>query len=265
MSIHEGIVESCRATAGKGAKFFWDWAVTHGWKNPHGSGGGNGYLAWCAVAASYRVWEGTQGRITLAFGQPQRLSMSRFALGNASVFRIYDDAKRLGIVTQEPKPGMLCLTEIRRKDKPWPVRPGHIGIVTALKVEDGKVVGVRSREGNYGGRDVEPYRPMVAKAGARERIFCFVDLEEYARNIGVTPMDTVCDDGDDDCTVSDDTFDAGNDYEVVIGENVMRARVVGMDEQAQPMLQPVADDGEVVMDAPVFTAEQYLVLGPWDS
>lgn len=263
--IHEGIVRSCEATAGKGAKFFWDWACAHGWKNPHGNGGGGGWLAWCAVAASFRVWEGTNGAVTLAFGQPQRLSMSRFALGNASVFRIYDDAMRLGVVTQSPQPGMLCLIEVRGKDKPWPRRAGHIGIVTSLKVEGGEVVGVRSREGNYGGRDAEPYRPLKASSTARERIFCFVDLEKYARSIGAIPMDTDCDDGDDSCGVADDILFEGTDVEAVIGERVVRCRVVGLDGNANPLIQEVTEDGEVILDAEVLNPDSYILVGPWDK
>lgn len=262
--IHEGIVRACQATAGKNAKFFWDWACANGWKNPHGSGGGGGWLAWCAVSASFRVWEGTNGAVTLAFGQPQKLSASRFALGNASVIRIWEDAKRLGIVTSDPEPGMLCLVEVRHKDRPWPGRPGHIGIVVSLKSEGGKVVGVRSREGNYGGRDAEPYRPLTVGASARERIFCFVDMEKYARSIGAVPMDTDCDDGDDSCGIADDLLFDGLDYEAVVGEETVRCRVVGMDDSGSPLLQQVTEDGEVMMEAEVLNADSYILVGPWD-
>lgn len=265
MNIGEGIVEACRATAGKNAKFFWDWACANGWKNPHGNGGGGGWLAWCAVAASYRVWEGTQGAVTLAFGQPKKLSVSRFALGNASVWRIWEDAQRLGLLTNEPKPGMLCLVEVRGKDKPWPGRPGHIGIVTTLRFDGDKVVGVRSREGNYGGKDVEPYRSLDKKSTGRERVFCFVDLEKYAQNIGVVAGDTDCDDGDDVCSLSEQVMFEGEDYEVMMPDDrFVRCRVVGLGEDAIPLLQEVKDNGEVVMDAPVMSASLCVVIGPWE-
>lgn len=275
-TLGERIVSVCESTRGLTAAQAWAFACAHGWGNPHGSGGGHGYLAWCAVSASMRVTQASSGALTLAFGQRPKLSASRFAAGNASVPRIWQDAQRLGLLTATPRPGMLCLVEVRHPAAPgeelpsWTGRPGHIGIV----VEVGSNF-VRSHEGNYGGRDAVVRRPIRWGLGARERALCYVDLEKYEASLGLgepvpaapTGAPAPADDGPaSSCADTSDlamaTCPEGADVLALADSESepLRCRVVGETAEGLPLLQVVGDDGSVSLDAPVGA---WVVIGCW--
>lgn len=266
MRLSERIVLACYETRGLTAEAAWQFACAHGWKNARGAGGGGGWLPWCAVAASMRVYRASSGAVTLAFGQPQKLALSRFAAGNASVPRISDDARRLGIVSDSPKPGMLGIIEVRKKGAEWIGKRSHIGIVT-------DVVGDRAimHEGNLGGRDVHGFRRrLTPRESDRERLLEFVDLDAYARmTSGAAADDTATDDScepqSDDLTWAEWEF--GNDFLALVpgDEAPRRCRVVGMTTDGLPLLQPVGYGGEVSLDAPIVEPENYTIIGSADD
>lgn len=267
MTLGERIAAVCKETAGMTAKDAWGFACANGWGNPHGAGGGAGWLAWCCVGASWRVFLASEGRVTLAFGRgPKR---SRFRTGNASVPQLWADAKDLGLISTDPRPGMLCLVSVRHKDKagvlpPWSGVPCHIGIVTDLARKNGVVVGVVSQEGNYGGHDATVHRPMKPGASAKERVLCFVDMEKYADTLvmgeipDATDPHVACfDDGDPTC---ESLFPLGRDVLASAFGETRTCRVVDRVDDV-PVLQPLADDGQVQMDATLWQPGDYVILG----
>lgn len=192
MSLHDFIVVKASENKRLTAEDAWSFAVKNGYGNPHGEGGGGGWKAWCAVAVSLMVFLASAGLISLAFDQEQKLVHERFKTGNASARRISDDARARHCSTQEPRPGMPVIVEVRSPGKDgslpaWTGKRCHIAIVIALvKDAAGKVIAVKTWEPNLAHRTVWGFRrPLIPGEKAHERILEFVDVEEWARQKGL--------------------------------------------------------------------------------
>ncbi len=276
MSLNERIAKAAQASADKPGTYFVQWAIDHGWKL--GLKDRNGKLwAWCAFSASHDVYVASGGKVTLALGK--KPARSRFRDGNASVPMLWEDCKALDLLVDvsAPQIGFLVLVEVRGKGKPWPGHPGHIGrAIVGMKTNGaGEVLGVHVREGNYGGRNADVYRPLVGKESARERIFAYIDMEKYEATLSASAAPVapapVADEAPlthDDVDVSDSVAEellaAGEDVLAVVDweSEPQRCRVVGQTSDGRPLLQPCAPDGQILMDAP---ADAYPVIGSWDG
>lgn len=288
-TLSERIVDACEATRKLTAEQSWAWACANGWKNPHGKGGGGGYLAWCAVGASLRVHMASDARLSLAFSQPQKLALSRFRLGNASVPRISDDARRLGLVAKTPAPGNLVIVEVRSKGEngtipAWAGKRSHIGIVVSVEEDKaGKPVAVRCSEANLGGKNVPAYRrPLTPGPTARERVLECHDLEVYAAQLGLydlvrdelrtkeEPMAAPIeptephDEADemDDLPLSDDVFTEGHEFlgEVADGDGrTLVLRCVACDASGGYQCVEALPDGTA--GSRIYESDEWLPTG----
>lgn len=288
-TLNENVVALAKQHRAVKASEVWGWACQHGWKNPHGSGGGGGWLAWCCVTVSWLVYLASGGRVTLAFDQKQRLALSRFLTGNASVPRVSDDARARGCATQHPLPGMAVVVEVRHKDKngvlpAWKGKRCHIGVVVELICDkNGKVIGVRTFEGNLGGKAVYGFRRWLTPGvNARERVLEFIDMEKYAAQKSLfdlvrpelqpakpaepTPApadDDTPDTEQDDQPLSDDVFTEGHEFEGEVADGDGRTllmRCIACDADGGYQAIEIDAAGNMVGDR-VYESHEWLATG----
>lgn len=255
MRLGDRIAEVATSFLGKPAWYFYDWAEEHGCAWARGK-------AWCDTGASRAVSDASGGRVSLCAGMKTSPATGVFPAGCTYVPTSVAWARTAGLfVRSMPQIGDLALVACYAPKPGVPDHATHIGSGVTWISSDGKRF--KNIECNYSGNVQEKTRPVVSAPDSSERTVGFIRPRDPAED-APTSVDIAA----VAVGVAAAWGDAESDLAAVVNadSSVRRCRIVGWDETgAGPLLQPVRDDGAVLMEEGVLApGGDYIVIGPWE-